>query len=410
MATLVFDHNLKRITIAKEDLILDIQELYNKCKEEEQFPHTAMTTGVIITAAGKEVLDPSTQVGITATMRNGWTVGWEEPVSNQAVQITGGNLVAESGVLGDQFFFTNKILIQYQASASATLATQQATEDLKFITETGTRPHHTAFGKVLYWKPITGDDTQDGTSEDNAVKTFAQAQILATDGGHDVIFIIGDSATPTTIITEAITISKNWLFLRGSGKQIEFKPTNAVAITITGLGVEVSGLTVNGVNTTFSFGIDVPSASSQFTYIHDCVFFDTTNIAINIVDSDDCIIECCEVTRAGGLGGICLVDTKNAIVRDTIITNCTQDGIYLAGVTPGETEHIVLENITSIDNAEFALDIVNNDVKFTAISPTCHLNGDTGLGRLNDNGIDTFDGEIINAVNAISPSGRSLNI
>jgi len=122
MATLVFDHNLKRVTITPETAVT-LQDLYNQAKDEEDFPHIAMTTGLILTATGKEGLGSGVQVGITLIMRNGWTVGFGDRGSAVQCQVTGGNIVAENEVVGDQFFQSVNVQINYQASTSASIVT-----------------------------------------------------------------------------------------------------------------------------------------------------------------------------------------------------------------------------------------------------------------------------------------------
>jgi len=122
MATLAFDHELKRITVNPETDVT-LQEVYNKSKDEEDFPHVAMTTGLILTASGKESLGGGVQVGITVIMRNGWTIGFGDRGSPVQCNVTGGNLVAESEVIGDQFFQSTNVQINYQSSTSASIVT-----------------------------------------------------------------------------------------------------------------------------------------------------------------------------------------------------------------------------------------------------------------------------------------------
>lgn len=105
------------------------------------------------------------------------------------------------------------------------------------------RAHHTGFGKTIYWDPISGNDTYDGTSVSLAVATFAAAHALATDGGHDIITALS-SGVGQTIVDETITITKNYLFLRGPGRDFKILPTSTIAptITIDAIGIEVSGI------------------------------------------------------------------------------------------------------------------------------------------------------------------------
>ncbi len=122
MAVLDFNHNLKQITVLIPDVKITIQEVYNKAKDEEDFTHIAMTTGTICTASGKENLGEGNFIGITMTMQNGWTLGFEERVVDTPVQVLDGNIVAVSGVVGEQFHFTPFTQILYQGSVSPTIS------------------------------------------------------------------------------------------------------------------------------------------------------------------------------------------------------------------------------------------------------------------------------------------------
>ena len=130
------------------------------------------------------------------------------------------------------------------------------------------RSHHTGVGNIWYWDPYSGDDTAEGDHISRATKTFARAHDLVVDNNHDVIMCIPGDTTGKTITTENITISKDYLFLRGPGRDFEINSANDLlnAISITGKGVEVSGISVttSTVNTQWAI-----HSTNDFTLLKD---------------------------------------------------------------------------------------------------------------------------------------------
>jgi len=112
------------------------------------------------------------------------------------------------------------------------------------------RASHSAFGDVYYWDPYGGNDTNDGTTPDEAFKTFTAAHDAVTDNNNDVIFGIAGDPSGLTYISESITITKSDVYLRGPGRNFIFKPTSTPAtsgiVNIEGNGVGVTGFNVNG--------------------------------------------------------------------------------------------------------------------------------------------------------------------
>lgn len=138
------------------------------------------------------------------------------------------------------------------------------------------RAHHTATGNIWYWDPINGDDNNDAKHISRPVATFAQAHNLAIDNNHDVIFAIPGSNAGVTTTTENLVISKNYLFLRGPGRDFTIKSADDLldAIQITGDGVEVSSLSVS---TSLTNTKDAIHTTGNFSYLHNLWVADAVN-------------------------------------------------------------------------------------------------------------------------------------
>ena len=144
-------------------------------------------------------------------------------------------------------------------------ALEKSTIDLKFLIETKFGSH-SGHGSTFFWDPFNGSDANNGQKPTTACATFAHIHdTLVTDGGHDVVCLVGTPAT--SVITERITISKDDVSLRGPGRYVFLTPTDAAGptLTITGRGVSVSGMIVSTHNTGSCDGIviNVPATSVE---------------------------------------------------------------------------------------------------------------------------------------------------
>ena len=178
---------------------------------------------------------------------NDFTLGDTYRVYNETqCNLTGGNMVAVDGVGAsiDPVFPTVGTQIVRSSSSSATIAGLEIANLQRLIESL--RPHHTGTGDIWYWDPYAGIDTNAGNHPSKAVKTFAKAQELAADNNHDIIIGVPGNPNGVTLTTENITISKNYLFLRGPGRDfaVNSADDNLDAILVTGDGAEVSGMSV----------------------------------------------------------------------------------------------------------------------------------------------------------------------
>lgn len=339
-----------------------------------------------------EVLGVTTTTIRTRGLRNGtantFTSGdaykvWE--VSE--FDLAGGNFVAVDDVGGDlnPLFPVFGRFVTKASSSSATLADAKEIRDVKFLIES-TRPHHTGHGTVYYWNPDTGDDSLDGLSPTKAFKTFAMAHSTAGDGTHDIIVAIS-GVSGQTITTETIEITKNYLFLRGPGRDFRFKPTatNVPTISINAVGVEISGVVVDTANSGGQNAIEVQTGADFFFIDH--------------VWSRDAQHACVKVQGAVVYGRIdgCFFShpVDHAIhidgdIRHTRITNTEIDapagsGIEIEGTTA--RNNIIGDGVKIYDSATYGIEIVSPATR-NFIDADVSLY-DNASGNILDNGIDT---------------------
>ena len=233
------------------------------------------------------------------------------------------------------------------------------------------RPHHTGTGNIWFWSPDLGNDTvNDGKHKDRAFKSWNRVNEHIIDNGHDIVMLIPDSTTGNTVITEKIVIDKNYVFLRGTGRDIQFDvPDINEAISIMGNGVELSGFRIKN-----ALGKAI-SSSGLFTmvdniWIKNCI--DGINITgaypvlqntkINLISgyginlngnvSNGEITNC----KIGGVGGNAIdIDLNTGfggiVIKDTVAVRSSGYGITLSATTSKVmiTNDCIIENNISGD-------------------------------------------------------------
>lgn len=189
------------------------------------------------------------------------------------------------------------------------------------------RPHHTGTGNVWFWDPYGGNDTWDGKHANRGTKTFAQAQNLATDNGHDIVVCVAGDPSGNTITNENIVITKNYLFLRGPGRDFRIHSllddTNAIEILAN--GVEVSSLELSSEQTSTA---SVIRSSGNFPLLKD-LYIDDAGSGIHITDGEFGIIENTRVTH--GTGYAIRVDgaSNHFTISDSHIAEYSGNGVEI---------------------------------------------------------------------------------
>ena len=200
------------------------------------------------------------------------------------------------------------------------------------------RGAHTHTGNIFYWDPINGNDSWDGLSKATARATFASIHTnLVIDNNHDVVIAIPGDTTGPTITAERITISKNYTFLRGPGRDFKMIAVdNGDVIGISGTGVEISGLIVQTHTSGSGIGINVDGG--EFARIHSVWIEYSRSHAIQLKDTKHSLIYDATIYDAGASSGHGIhVDGSGAVVTqhnyiyDVRIHDCGNDGIHFKG-------------------------------------------------------------------------------
>jgi len=214
-------------------------------------------------------------------------------------------------------------------------------------------------GNYYYVDPVNGDTHASGNRggrgdpyslvqdcHDNAV----------TDSNHDIIFLVAGGAGLTTL-TEDVTLSKRYLFIRGPGLDFLWtRSGNGNTITITADGIELSGFQLETAGTGSGNGIDVTDAD----------FLRAHNLWINATRGD----------------GIHLLRADNCQIHDNVFTDTGQagsgEGIHIVG-TAGNSNYNIIHNNSFRDCAGDAILVEDGTTLNTHIYDN-HIEGSTGYG------------------------------
>lgn len=286
-------------------------------------------------------------------------------------------------------------------SAIATLNLQE----LKFAIES-LRPHHTGYGTAFYWNPVSGDDSADGLTPANACKTFAHIHNnLVTDYGHDIVYCLPESAGTGITTAEGITISKNYVFVRGPGRDFEIDTSisGGVGVLITGKGVELHGVRVK---TDTASSADAISISGDFAYIDQVWIEQCGGDAISITTSSNTIING-GYFRAYKGNGINVGNSVNHLWINNVGLHGASSGsggngsgVYINGTSVFEVK--VLGRCDIHQHVRYGIEVVSSATR-TSLSPDTLFENNT-LGDLYDpNDKIVFDGRVT-IENATAPA------
>ena len=257
----------------------------------------------------------------------------------------------------------------------------------------GLRSHHIGTGNVYYWNPITGDDTKDGISVQTAVLTFTKAHDLVTNNNHDIIYLIPEG-NPSYNSSTPITITKNWVMVRGPGFDFRLKPTS---LTINGAGIEIQakGVQLQG------FHLDMSAAGSNATgiyadgeYIHieGVICKNASSHGMVFKNGHENIIVNNFVGYCGGDGIKIMDNCEDTVISGGHIDECGGNGVHIVGT---DIHEIMLKDKLLIhESGEYGLKIETGVEKTHIYSDVIFR--DNILEEISNSGIDTMDERIIN--------------
>ena len=257
--------------------------------------------------------------------------------------------------------------------------------------------HHTGYGKIIFWDAYQGDDTFDGAHPQRATKTFAQAHTLADDNGHDIILAIAGNPSGVTTVTEQVVITKNYLFLRGPGRDFIINGTNDLlpAIDISGIGVEISGLRVS-TNTTNT--ISAIKCSGGFPLFKD-IYIENSANGILIDDGEHGLIDNIRIGHNTGYAIKISGGSDHFVIDNSHIGTNSSGGIIVA-LTSGH--EVTIKNTVIHGNTGYGIDILSGS-SHTQILGSVSL-FQNSLGNVRDLGTLTTDNSNIDSNVIETPS------
>jgi parallel beta-helix repeat protein len=245
-------------------------------------------------------------------------------------------------------------------------------------------------GKVIYVKPTTGSDTTGDGSRDLPYKTITKALTLATDHGHDLIYVLNDASGGRTTINEQVTISKADVMIRGPGRDVLWTSTNpGDVVTINGVhGIEISGFEFTTATTGVGNAITVNGGRSF--HIHDNLFTYARASAVKVVGASSFgMIERNTIHGTGKFAAANAIDIdgtlgvcEHNIIEWNTVVESTGDAISLKN---NKCEDTIVRNNVLVGNTEYGLHI-DAAVRTTVYDNTFSVNG---LGPFLDTGTFT---------------------
>lgn len=216
------------------------------------------------------------------------------------------------------------------------------TEPLEALTYRveGLRNRAPAQGRIIYYDPVLGSDTNDGHRPDRAKGTFAGAHDIVVDGRHDIIQILDNNPVHTSLeLDEQWVITKSDLSVRGPGWDLLLSPTTTSGATIMVTGEEVS---------LEQFQVRTSSSGSN----QSCIIITSDNCNINnvkikrgthagvMVDNADnlymkgCLVE--HFTTGSGYGICIMGDSHENTFADNFVYDCNYN-IHVMGTAHENT-------------------------------------------------------------------------
>ena len=264
--------------------------------------------------------------------------------------------------------------------------------ELKFAIES-LRPHHTGYGTAYFWNPTSGSDVADGLTPENACATFAHIHDnLVENYGHDIIYCLPESAGTGITSAEGIVISKNYLFVRGPGRDFEIDTSisGGAGVQITAKGVELHGVRVK---TDPLSSADAIIISGDFAFIDD-VWIDTCGgDAIAISGSRNSIINECSLTGFKG-NGINIGNGVYSMWLNQVVLDGNGngiDGVHIDGATSSDIRMTGRCEITG--NTGYGVNLVSGGMR-TMLSTDAHIENNTAGDLYDPNSYLRYDGRV----------------
>lgn len=204
------------------------------------------------------------------------------------------------------------------------------------------RPQHHGSGLDCYVDPTNGDDLNDGLVPTRALKTFAEAHTRVVSGRGDVIWLLNLTAAKETL-TEFINITKNRVLVRGPGLNFTVKAPNDTAnlIEITGGGVAIEGIRLEGTGATVRHGIN--HSGPDHLQVINVQFESITGDCIVSAGGDAHVFNNLLINEPGG-NGLTLTDTTHGMIIDSKIDTVGAVGVEVLSTGPSVAHSLEIQN------------------------------------------------------------------
>ena len=260
------------------------------------------------------------------------------------------------------------------------------------------RGGHTGISEMIFWDPISGNDSNSGLIFREPKLTFnfnagGGVHSLLNNNDHQIIIALPNAAGGPTTVNEYVEIDKAYSFLRGPGRDflIEATHNETYALKSAAEGIELSGVRVK---TKVTGSQDAVGIAGDFTKLHNLWVDYSRGSGIKIDNASSCLLEnfLIQDSAKGGSGhavhilGDTSLTTRNLIGSGKIFENGnggTADGIRVDGsfcihnfINGGPSSLLVHQN------TGYGINEVNGADETIITGPTIHL-GHNALGEYN---------------------------
>ena len=248
---------------------------------------------------------------------------------------------------------------------------------------------HQPIGNVFFVDPTNGDTHASG-NRGGITDPYSLVQDChdnaVTDSNHDMIILMSGAAAGPTTLTEDVTLSKRYLFIRGPGRDFLWtRSGSGDTITITADGIELAGFQVNTAATGSGNGITVTGA--DFFRAYRLWINDTRGDAIEITNGSNFVINECVLQGSGQSGsghGIQIVAGGGQSGDYGSVSSCklhdiAGDGIQLDTTGGGSVDSCVIEWCVFDSCTDDAIDIVDSNCIGTIIRDNRFVNNTTDI-------------------------------
>jgi len=271
-------------------------------------------------------------------------------------------------------------------------STASAIKNLQILIEE-TGESHTGTGNMYYVDPFNGASFASG-ADGSLDKPLASIQDchdnLIEDNHHDIITIIAGNPNGITEIDEQVTLTKNYMFIRGPGRDVFWKSSsNGDVITVNGDGIELKSFQMETHTTGVGDAIKVSGA--HFTRIENLWIGRTRGHGISINNSSTVLILKSSLQNCGTSGsghGISIDpsggETKGVLIENSYFSNIQGSGII---VKSSNVVHVIIQNNKFHHCEDYGVNIKTGTLN-TFI--TLNVLGGNTLGDIKDDGTGTI--------------------